>query len=83
MCLLSSLHKNSAAWAWSSAESGPPPEIGMRALTTSRVSGSEAARFDIGVSVSAGRMALKRMPAEPYWHAPLIVSELIPPLAAA
>ena len=57
-------------------------EIGMRTLTMSSVSGSAAARFDIGVSVSAGKIALKRIPAAPYWQAPLRVRALIPPLAA-
>ena len=56
--------------------------IRMRTFTMSSVSGSEAARLAIGVRVSAGRIALKRMPSAPYWHAPLIVSALIPPLAA-
>ena len=78
----SSLHRNTAAWAWSSADSGPPPDTGMRTFTMSSVSGSEAARLAIGVRVSAGRIALKRMPSAPYWHAPLTVSALIPPLAA-
>src|SRR4029079_10346006 len=71
-----------ARGGWSRRTRGPPPDTGMRTFTMSSVSGSEAARLAIGVSVSAGRIALNRMPSAPYWHAPLIVSALIPPLAA-
>ena len=45
--------------------------------------GIEVARLDIGVSVRAGRIVLKRIPATPYSQAPLRVNALMPPLAAA